>query len=170
MSVIHSLLASIAEEEVALAHVIDAEAKKLKTVIGDKNKRVTDMIDANKSVERMLRKIITKEMLLSFQLEDVVELEEVDAARPDFPDRILMPINRGEMFVNGSLQLSVTLSPFNAHNRLVIWSSSDPTVATVTQSGLVTAHNQGTAIITARTANNLEASSQITVEHISLTP
>jgi uncharacterized protein YjdB len=166
MQAINSLLSSIADEEIALAHIIDAEAKKLKTIISDKNKDVANLMDANKSVERMLRKVITKEMLLSFQLEDVVELEKINAARPDFPDRILMPIDRGDLFVGGSLRLSTTLYPFNAHNRSIAWSSSDPAIAAVTQDGLVFALSQGNVIITAQTANNLTATCQLNIEEI----
>jgi uncharacterized repeat protein (TIGR02543 family) len=43
------------------------------------------------------------------------------------------------------------VSPVNAANRDVIWSSSDPAVATVDQSGVVTAHKNGLATITATT-------------------
>jgi len=166
MSTTNSLLSSIAETEVALAHVIDAEAKKLKTIIGDDNNGVADFMKANKSAERMLRKIITKEMLLSFQLEDVVELEGVDALRPLYPIRIAMPINIEHMTVGRAVQLQVILYPFNAINRIVTWSSSDPIVATVSHDGLVTAHSAGPVTITAQTANNLTATAHIIVEDI----
>jgi uncharacterized protein YjdB len=52
-----------------------------------------------------------------------------------------------------SRQLTASLTPNNANvNRTVLWSSSDPTVATVTNTGLVTAIKDGQAIIMAISA------------------
>lgn len=47
-------------------------------------------------------------------------------------------------------KLSVTVLPEQAENKSVSWSSSDETVATVDESGLVTAINGGTTTITAK--------------------
>ena len=76
----------------------------------------------------------------------------------------------GESFV-----ISVTVSPENATDKTVIWNSSDPEVATVDETGLVTAVKPGSALITATTANGLTATCEVTVlpifvESISLTP
>lgn len=49
--------------------------------------------------------------------------------------------------------LSATITPYNATDQFITWSSSDPNVATVSSSGDVTAINAGTTTITA-TANN----------------
>jgi uncharacterized protein YjdB len=51
--------------------------------------------------------------------------------------------------VNGSETLYVTVSPANAGNKNVTWSSNNTTVASVTSSGLVQALTLGTATITA---------------------
>jgi len=53
--------------------------------------------------------------------------------------------------VNGTEQLSATITPANADNQNVIWSSSNPAVATVNNSGLVTGVSVGSATITATT-------------------
>ena len=53
--------------------------------------------------------------------------------------------------VGGTSQITATVSPSNATNKNVTWTSSDPTVATV-NNGLVTAVKAGTATITVRTA------------------
>lgn len=50
-----------------------------------------------------------------------------------------------------TLQISATVSPTNATNKTVIWSSSNNNVATVNSSGLVTAVSVGSATITGRT-------------------
>ena len=64
-----------------------------------------------------------------------------------------------------SLQLNATVLPENATDKTVVWTSSDVTVATVTNSGLVTAVSVGNASITA-TAGDRSASVGITVEPI----
>ena len=60
--------------------------------------------------------------------------------------------------------LIVTITPENATDKSVTWSSSDETVASVDATGLVTALKAGTATITATTANGLTASCTVTVK------
>lgn len=50
-----------------------------------------------------------------------------------------------------TIQLSATVLPSNASNKNVTWSSSNTSVATVTQTGLVRRVGKGTAIITVKT-------------------
>ncbi|WP_242203557.1 endonuclease/exonuclease/phosphatase family protein [Aestuariivivens insulae] len=60
-------------------------------------------------------------------------------------------------------QLTATVSPANATNKSVIWSTSDPSVATVSSTGVVTAVAIGTATITATTNDGgFTSSSMIT--------
>ena len=72
-------------------------------------------------------------------------------------------INNGE-----TLQLTATVSPYNANNSTVTWSSSNTSVATVSSNGLVTAKSRGTATITATTTDgtNLSASCSVTVNQL----
>jgi G3E family GTPase len=103
------LLASIAFEELGLAHIINAEAEKLQFALGTLNddkddkddkdhkdhehkhhdhkhhdhkhhdhkhpivKDLDDLLDINRSVERVLRTVIKKEIILQFKLEDVID-------------------------------------------------------------------------------------------------
>ena len=61
-------------------------------------------------------------------------------------------------------QLSVNVLPENATLKKVYWTSSDDSVVTVNTSGLITGHNNGTAKVTARTADgSYEAVFDITV-------
>ena len=66
-------------------------------------------------------------------------------------------------------QLSATVSPSNADNQGVNWSSNNTSVATVNQNGFVTAVSQGSATITVTTIDgNFLATSVITVEAASI--
>ncbi len=67
---------------------------------------------------------------------------------------------------NTSKQLKATILPANATNKSITWSSSDTSVATVTQTGKVTAQNGAagkTAKITATAFNGVEATVTINV-------
>lgn len=58
-----------------------------------------------------------------------------------------------EMEEGGTYQLTATITPDNATNKNVTWSSSDGTVATVDANGLVTAIAEGTFTITVTTVD-----------------
>ena len=62
------------------------------------------------------------------------------------PDVMLLTVNDTET-------IAVTVSPSNASNKKVTWSSSDPSVATVDANGVVTGISGGYATITVRTAD-----------------
>lgn len=61
-----------------------------------------------------------------------------------------------------SLQLTATVLPENS-DKTVLWSSNNPSVATVDNNGLVTTHSVGTATITAMTTDGSNLSSSCTV-------
>ena len=62
-----------------------------------------------------------------------------------------------------TITLTATVAPDNATNQAVTWTSSDSTVATVDQNGVVTAVAPGTAVITAAAADGSGASASCTV-------
>jgi hypothetical protein len=82
------LLASIALEELALAHVINAEAEKLQFVLGTLKPTKTrlspaavsasDLFTINASAERILQDVIKKEMLLQFKFENILDLISIN--------------------------------------------------------------------------------------------
>ena len=56
--------------------------------------------------------------------------------------------------VNTTLQLNAEVTPDNAANKTILWSSDDPTIATVDQDGLIEAVSAGTVQITAALEEN----------------
>lgn len=87
--VVNIIVASIAMEELALAHILNAEGEKLQYVLGtlkgsDPDQvTVCDIMAVNKDIEKTLRDVIKTEMLLQFKLEDAMEFaesgEEIDS-------------------------------------------------------------------------------------------
>lgn len=75
--VINLLLASVALEELGLAHIINSEGEKIQCFTGDgKCCKLEDLIEIDKSVDRTLKNVIKKEMLLEFKFENILELIE----------------------------------------------------------------------------------------------
>ena len=67
----------------------------------------------------------------------------------------------------GSKTLTAAVTPEGATNSDLVWSSSDTTVATVDQNGVVTAVANGTATITVRTTDNtVSAACTVTVQFV----
>lgn len=70
---------------------------------------------------------------------------------------VSLEIHQISMNPEESRRLLANVSPYDADNKKVLWSSSDETVATVDESGLVTAVNSGEAWIKAVSDDNPEA-------------
>lgn len=73
-----------------------------------------------------------------------------------------------ELDVNETATLTQSVAPSNATNKSVNWSSTNPSVASVSSSGLVTALTAGSATITVTTVDqNKTASCEVTVTAVS---
>ena len=72
-----------------------------------------------------------------------------------------------ELDAQETLQLTATAYPNDAANREVTWSTSDESIASVDENGLVTAHKKGTASVTATAADGsgVTRSCQVTVRN-----
>lgn len=80
------------------------------------------------------------------------------------PTAINLSTSDLNLFEGASTQLSATVSPSDATNQIVSWTSSNPSIVTVDQSGFITAQTEGTAQITATTHNQISTSIVITVQ------
>lgn len=67
------------------------------------------------------------------------------------PDRVILNETEISLYVPNTYQLEATVRPADATNKAVTWSSSDNSVATVSETGLVTAIAVGRAIVTVTT-------------------
>lgn len=76
---------------------------------------------------------------------------------------IELDLDNAEMTEGSTTQLTATVLPEDATDKSVAWSTNDETVATVDDSGLVTAVAPGTAIITATTNDGSDLSASCTV-------
>ncbi|WP_349237160.1 hypothetical protein [Bacillus sp. REN3] len=77
------LLSSIAFEELALAHIMNAEAEKLQLILGTLPGSTTltpstvslqELLDVDADIQRTLGDVIKKEMLLEFKFENILDL------------------------------------------------------------------------------------------------
>ena len=66
------------------------------------------------------------------------------------------------LVVGKTATIYYNMSPSNATNKTITWTSSDPSIATV-DGGVVTGKKAGNCIITAKTYNNISASLNVTV-------
>ncbi|KIL74721.1 hypothetical protein [Bacillus badius] len=75
------LLESIALEEIALSHLMNAEAEKIQAFVGEcldfpTNPSNKEIVKFNKAVNQLLETIVMKEWLLLKKLENVIELQD----------------------------------------------------------------------------------------------
>ena len=79
---IDSIIMSISMEEMAIAHILNAEGEKLQYVLGTLEGRdpgeitLCDILAVNKSIQETLKEARKTERLLQFKLEEARELDE----------------------------------------------------------------------------------------------
>lgn len=81
------------------------------------------------------------------------------------PESIKLNKSSVDIPLGGTTQLTATIAPDNAENKNVTWSSSDESVATISNDGLVTSIKEGTTIITVTTEDGgLKAECMVNVK------
>lgn len=78
---INLLLASIGFEELGLSHILNAEAEKLQSVVKNYDNcclNTANLLKINAAVNDMLKTIATKEIILNFKLDNIIELIKLE--------------------------------------------------------------------------------------------
>lgn len=81
-SAINALITSIAMEELAVAHILNAEGEKLQYFIGALEENfpdvitICDILAINKSIQETMREARKTERVLHFKLESALELDK----------------------------------------------------------------------------------------------
>ena len=77
---INVIVTSIALQELALAHILNAEGEKLQYVLGTLEGSdpgevtICDIMAVNESITKTLREVMKTEMMLQYKLEDILSL------------------------------------------------------------------------------------------------
>lgn len=101
---------------------------------------------------------------------NVIE-KEAEEVLPNsiYLDKQTLSLYRGEQ-----TNVNATVNPSNATDKSVVWTSSDPDVATVDRNGNILATGKGRAMVQASTVNGLTASVEVNVtiklERLTVTP
>jgi hypothetical protein len=91
--------------------------------------------------------------------------EETTIPEPVYVSSVMItPMDNTVLEVGDETVLSATISPSDAENKFITWSSSDINVAIVSENGIVTAANPGSAIITAKSSNGKTNSITLNVD------
>ena len=83
----------------------------------------------------------------------------------EYPDQVSLSHSTATLKEGRSLQLTATITPSDVIKKKITWTSSDDTVATVDQNGMVTAFSEGVVQITVTTENGKIATATITVSN-----
>ena len=75
-------------------------------------------------------------------------MAEATISVQQMPESITLTSKNSSLFVGGGITIAAAVQPANANNRNVVWTSSDPAVATVSREGRVTGKGRGTVVIT----------------------
>lgn len=79
--VINLLLVSVALEEIGLAHIINVEGEKVQFALKAHCTSLDDLLEVNEKVDRILKDVIKKEMLLQFKLDHIMDLIDKDTKK-----------------------------------------------------------------------------------------
>ncbi|MNI71658.1 hypothetical protein D3C73_1275420 [compost metagenome] len=74
--VIDMMLASIATEGLGLSHILNAQSEKILHFVNHGQTNVNDILQLNRSLEKVLRSVISSQLLIQLRLGDIIQLEE----------------------------------------------------------------------------------------------
>ncbi len=98
--------------------------------------------------------------------EAIVCSKSFEITAPVTYEAVSVKLSKSDVVItkDGNETLTATVTPDNATDKTVTWTTSNSNVATVDENGKVTAIGAGTATITATTANGLTATCKVTVK------
>ena len=85
---------------------------------------------------------------------------------PVNPEAIAVSPTNYKFYVGDQYQLKATITPADVYNKTITWSTSDASVVTVDNNGLIKAVKTGSATITAKTADGKTATCAVTVNPV----
>src|SRR5690554_1379818 len=94
---INLLLASIALEEMGLAHILNAEGEKVQYILGAEDACLNDLLAVNNSIEQVIKAVTKLQLILQDKLETVTQL----IRKPDSPPHPHPPKPRPKCVVVG---------------------------------------------------------------------
>ncbi len=118
----------------------------------------TILINCLKSGNAVLTATGTSGITDSAKVEVINEVKDVPVTKIDLNKSII------SMVEGQSVTIDATVTPNNATNKTITWSSSNNNVATVDSNGLVTGVSVGNVTITATAASGVKALAKITVQ------
>jgi hypothetical protein len=154
---IYQILTSIAMEEIGLSHILNAEGEKLQYILGTlsgiktPDPTIEQVLEVNQSVQDMLKSAAFNQMLLSQKMSEALKayLQNKKIEKNEIPAKEIKILNDkavaiviGERY--GPLEFYV-LPPYSTDK--AVWSSTDESVARVTQNGLVIGVGRGLTTI-----------------------
>ena len=108
--------------------------------------------------------------IITAQCGSVKAICNVTVPAPYIPaTRLSLNMSSMELKVGATAQLTATVEPANATDKTIIWTSADPSIATVSENGLIKCIDAGSTVITA-TCGNLTAECSITVSYPIINP
>ncbi len=124
-----------------------------------------NIISVDKNGKVTAKNVGTAKVIVYFNRDKNIKDELIIKVNPkgNVPTNIILNNNNSTIYVDSTINLKATIIPNNASNKTITWSSSDSKIATVDKNGKVTAKKSGKVTITAKTSNNLKATSTIKV-------
>lgn len=141
-------------------------------ILGDKFEEFIEMNRANGGISDYLVSKTTKKdvdeaysEILDLIYANACELagSQLDPDKPIEVTEVILNAADITLNVEDTFKLEATVNPDNATDRTVVWTSSDDTIATVNQAGLVTAIAEGDVIISATANNEVTGNCNVTV-------
>jgi hypothetical protein len=146
---------------------IETSGGMLRVVLSDYSVRYVSMNDNMIDTTRLNTSVVgTSRVTLSYSFNGDTLFTSYNVNIVPFvinPTSLDLDISSSDVLLDQVVNLNYIIEPSNATYSSVLWSSSNPLIATVDNNGLVTPKNIGEVVITATVDNSLTASSTLNI-------